>query len=445
MLNHLLTLANTFLFGPGLTAVLLVSGLFFLIKLKPFFLTQPKKVLAAFRGSNSSDGGMPAAKAMTLALAGTLGVGNIAGVASAIAIGGAGAVFWMWVSAIAAMPVKYAEIVLAVKHRRRGMDKRWHGGAYYYIADRGGSGARFFALLFALLCLATSLTMGCAVQSSAVAQSLEETLHIPPMVSGILFGLAVLLVVSGGLQSIADLTVRLIPLMSGIYIVMSLCVILPNAGALGGILHRIVSDAFSAEAMGGGIIGFLTSRALRMGVTRGIVSNEAGCGTAPIAHASADVKHPAVQGLWGMFEVFADTIVICTLTAFVILLAEDAGVSPVADGMAAAGAAFGHFLPFAKPLLCAAILVFAFCTVVCWFHYGSESLAYITRSRRARTVYTLLYAVSVTLGALLSDGLVWSLADFTVSVMTAVNITALLLYAGEIKRETDNYFYPNAM
>lgn len=438
MINNVIELANTYVFGPGLCIAVFFCGVYLLFRLKPFFITHPRKTLSALK-SSTVDGISPL-RAMILALAGTLGVGNIAGVASAIAIGGAGAVFWMLVSAIAAIPIKYAEIVLAVCHRRRDKSGKPHGGAYFYIEEHGTQTAKFLAVFFAVLCLIASLTMGCAVQSNAIAVSMEGALGFPPIICGIVVGVLTLTVASGGLTRISLLTEKLIPLISGAYIIMSLYVIFTNTPLLGEISADIINGAFSPNALGGGIIGFLTSRALRIGVTRGIVSNEAGCGTAPIAHASAEVKSPAAQGIWGMCEVAIDTIVICTLTAFVVLIAEKHGVALSMDGMAGAANAFGRFIPFSGLILCAFVAVFAFCTIVCWFYYGTESLSYLTNSRRVGEIYLVIYSLCAALGCVSKSTTVWSLSDLTISAMCAVNLIAVMLGSREIKDETDKYF-----
>lgn len=438
MLEYFLEFINTYIFGPGLCAAVFLGGIYFLLRLGPSFLFHPQRLLMSLHSGGGS--GMSPIRAMIVALAGTLGVGNIAGVASAIAIGGAGAVFWMLVSAVAALPIKYAEIVLALRHRRRDSMGTPHGGAYFYIADRGTRSSKLTASVFAVLCLAASLAMGCAVQSNAIAVTVSDTLGLPPIVCGLAVGVLTLTVAAGGLKRIALLTEKLIPLMSGIYILMSLYIIGGNLPLLGEIVRDIVTAAFDLSAVGGGVIGFITSRALRIGVTRGIVSNESGCGTAPIAHASAETASPASQGVWGMLEVFIDTVVICTLTAFVVLIAQKHGTPPVTDGMAAAVNAFGVFIPFAEPILCISVAVFAFCTIVCWFYYGTESLAYLTQSTRARYAYLIVYSACAVVGGVVSDGIVWSFSDLTISAMCAVNLVAVMLGAKEIKRETDNYF-----
>ncbi len=439
MLESIISYLNTYLFGPGLCLAVFVCGVYFIIRLRPFFITKPKKILSAL-SSGGTEESSPF-RAMIVALAGTLGVGNIAGVASAIAIGGAGAVFWMLVSAVAALPIKYAEIVLAAAHRRRDKDGKFHGGAYFYISDNGTKAAGFIASLFAALCVASSLTMGAAVQANSIAVTVESALGVIPLICGMLVGGLTFAVTSGGLSRISSLAVKLIPLMSGIYIAMSSYIILSNASILPEITSKILTEAFSAEALGGGILGFITSKAVRIGVTRGIVSNEAGCGTAPIAHSSAKIKMPAIQGVWGMFEVFIDTIVICTITAYVILIAKHRGILPISDGMASASNAFAAYLPCSDIMLCIVISVFAFCTIICWFYYGTESLSYLTKSNAARIIYTFIYSFFAMIGCIAHSELIWSLSDLTISAMTALNIAALLLSSSEIKRETDRYFY----
>ncbi len=442
MFASLIEFVNTYIFGPGLCAAVFISGIILICILRPFFITKPRKMTSALKSGGSSEGLSPS-KAMLVALAGTLGVGNIAGVASAIAIGGAGAVLWMLVSAVAALPLKYAEIVLAVRHRRRDKSGRAHGGAYFYIADRGGKTATAFAGIFAVLCLAASLTMGCATQANAIAVSVDSAFGVPPLICGLILGILTLTVASGGLERIAFITTRLIPLMSGIYILMSLYVILTNLPLVWEVTTDIVESAFDIRSFGGGIMGFVTSRALRIGVTRGIVSNEAGCGTAPIAHAGAEVTVPAAQGVWGMFEVFVDTIVICTLTALAVLIAGKQGTAIVSDGMVTAISAFGAFIPFAEQVLSTAVIIFAFCTIVCWFYYGSESLVYLCGRRRGVWVklYLVIYSVCAVLGAVSTADMVWGLSDLAISIMTAVNVTAVLLSVKEVKRETERYFY----
>lgn len=433
----LLDFINKYIFGPGLCISVFGCGIFLLFYLRFFFIAHPRKVFSALRKANVN--GMSPAKAMCVALAGTLGVGNIAGVASAITVGGPGAVFWMLVSSVAALPLKYSEVVLAMLHRRKDRDGKPHGGAFFYISDRGTRLSSVFAAFFAVLCLITALTMGSAIQSNAISVCAREAFGTSPVAVGAVLAVTVLLVASGGLSRISFFTSRLIPLMSGIYIAMSLFIILTNLTMLPDIFADILDSAFDRSSAVGGVLGFITSKALRVGVTRGTVSNEAGCGTAPIAHAGADSSSPAAQGIWGMAEVFIDTVIICTLTALTVLIAERHGVTLTNDGMADAVSSYARFIPFARLILAAAVFVFAFCTVICWFHYGSESLSFLTGKQSSCPIFLVLYSLCTFLGALAPSEGIWSLCDASISLMTAVNITALMLSAGVVKAETEKW------
>ncbi len=440
MIIIMLDFINTYVFGPGLCVSVLGVGFLFIVWLKGFFIVKPLKVVSAIKNSGKS--GFSPIKAMIVALSGTLGVGNIVGIASAITTGGAGSVFWMLISTLAALPIKYAETVLAVRHSRCDKNGKFHGGAWFYLSDLNSRISKLLAVLFAILCLATSATMGCMVQANAIAVSLSDTFAIPPLALGLILTLLTLYAASGGIKRISKITGKLIPTMSAVYIAMSLFIIFTNLTMLDEVIKEIIHDTFSTQAVGGGIVGFVTCRAVRIGITRGIVSNEAGCGTAPIAHAGAEGTTPVVQGVFGMLEVFIDTVVICTLTALSVLIARRHGVTLVADGMTCVNAAYGRFIPLAGTILAAAIFVFAFCTIICWFFYGTESLSYLTKSKKAQTFYLISYSLFALFGAVCAEKTVWSLSDMTVSIMTAINICVLVLYRKEIKNETDIYFFP---
>lgn len=431
---------NSYIFGPGLCVTLFACGIFLLFYLRFFFIRHPRKIVKALKTVPSS--GISPLKAMLVALAGTLGVGNIAGVASAISVGGSGSLFWMLIGSIAAVPVKYAEIVLARRHRQMAADGKYHGGAFYYIRSLGGKFPAVLAVIFALMCVTASLSMGCTLQANALATSVNKAFSLPGAVVGLVLAVLTFLVASGGLERISFVTSKLIPLMSAAYILMSLYVIFANLPLMGEISREVLAAAFTPQSVGGGIVGIITSRAMRMGVTRGIVSNEAGCGTAPIAHCEAEVKYPAVQGVWGIVEVIIDTPVMCTLTALVVLISEKYGISLTGDGMSIAVDSFGRFIPFSEYIICAAITVFAFCTIICWFFYGSESLRYLNKkaSSRLKSAYLVIYSLCTFLGAVGGSDFLWGLSDLTISCMTALNILILLICRKEIKRETDVYF-----
>ena len=373
-------------------------------------------------------------RALAVALAGTLGVGNIAGVASAIALGGAGAVFWMWVSALLAMFLKYAEVVLAVRHRRIDGEGRAHGGAPYYIrkAFHGRIGG-VLSGIFALLCMLCMFTLGGVVQSAAAAEAAGDAFGVPPLVTGTLIGVCACAVLWRGAKGVERACTVLVPVVCGLFSMASLAAVLLRVEMLPAAFGAIFKGAFSARSAAGGALGFFTSRALRYGVARGIVSNEAGCGTAPIAHAAA-TESPARQGLWGIVEVFVDTILLCTMTALAILVS---GVPVKAGGgMAYAIAAYSAILGrVAAPLLAVSVLIFAFATVLCWAHYGAESF-YALTGRKSTRFLPLCILVACVAGAVSAPALVWDVTDLILALMTVLNVTALLLLRREVREES---------
>lgn len=375
-------------------------------------------------------------KALSVALAGTLGVGNIAGVASAIAMGGAGAVFWMWISALFAMLLKYAEVVLAMRTRRYDGKGRAHGGAPYYIRVAfGGRLGRLLASLFALLCVACSFTLGGVVQSAAAAEVLEGAFSLPPILVGTVLGGLAALILATGARSVERACTAIVPAVCLLFTVASLAAILLRVEAVPRAMSAIFRDAFRARSAMGGVLGFLNTAALRYGVARGIVSNEAGCGTAPIAHAAATGTSPARQGRLGILEVLVDTVLLCTVTALVILTS---GV-PVQEGggMRYALAAYSATLgSLAEPILALSVLLFAFATVLCWAHYGAESLRYLTKKRALARMLPLVTAASCILGAVAAPDLVWDLTDLILALMAILNISALLALRRDVMEES---------
>ncbi len=427
-------------------ALMLISvGVFFSFKLKFFYLRHPIKTVKAMTERESS-GGISPFRAVTLALAGTLGVGNIAGVASSIAIGGYGSVFWMWISAIVAMVLKYAEIVLAVAHRRIDRENgEPYGGASYYIRDlfssKGkNSSGKLLSLLFALLCIINAVTMGCMIQANAVSTSFEGVFDIKPWIVGAVIALLCCFVITGNAKWVSGFCEKTVPVMTLGYIIISLAVIWLRRDDLPAAFAVIFKDAFRFESAAGGIFGFFISTKLRAGVMRGLMSNEAGCGTAPTAHASSNTTSPAKQGLWGIFEVFVDTILLCTMTALVIILAGS-GVFAYADNpMMMAVKAYSSVLGgWSEYYMCISVLLFAFATMVCWAHYGKESLRYITKNRGACAVFVILYCIFTFVGAISAPALAWLLADLALGIMTIINLPVLCAMSGEVKRETE-YF-----
>lgn len=430
MLKWLLT-------GGLIPPLLLIVGVFFLFYLKGYPWRTPRKMLSAMRGGG--EGKTSSFRAMMLALAGTLGVGNIVGVANAIAVGGAGAVFWMWISALFAMILKYAEILLAVSHRRTDQKGRYFGGAMYYIRDcfrarRWERLAIVVPIVFAVLIIINALSLGCVVQVRAVGETLEDVVGIPTVYSGVLLVMLTLPLLARGTRGISALTEYLVPIMTAGYIILSVAVLILRRDALGGAMRSIWQGAFAPESALGGVSGFLLSRALRVGTMRGLLSNEGGCGTAPTAHAEADAQSPAHQGVWGVFEVFADTIVLCTATALVILVS---GIDTTSGGVMMTVTAYSSVLGgFAEWFFSAAVFCFGYATLLCWGSYGMESLRFLSTKRRWRVLYILAFGLCILFGVRASSELVWTIGDFCISTMTLINVCVLLLLRREIGQQT---------
>lgn len=428
---------NKYIFGVGVPLALMLSGLFYCVRLRFFHFLHPIKLLRALKPTEKKSG-VSSAKALTLALAGTLGVGNMVGVASAIVLGGFGAVFWMWVSALVAMILKYAEIVLAMRYRRYDAEGRPHGAAMYYIRKcfRGRLGI-VLAGIFALFCILNAFSMGSMIQVNASASAMNGVFGLPQIAIGIIFALITLVAMQRGRSGILTLTEKLVPFMTGGFVLLSLAVIFTRPTDALGALRSIFSDAFNIKSGLAGVTGFFLSGALRYGTMRGILSNEAGCGTAPAAHAVSDCKIPARQGVWGILEVFVDTILLCTLTAIVIIIGFGS-VDASGDYMmitlnayrASLGSAAGYFIAIA-------VLLFGLATVLCWAHYGMECLEYFSRRKSVKKGFIFLYTASVLLGSVVSTDLIWEAADLFIGVMTFINLSVIVLMSREVREETE--------
>lgn len=438
---------NRVLSGTLVPVALALCALFFLCLFKGKPMSRPKAMLRAIFKKKSGVGTSPV-RAVIFALAGTLGVGNIVGVASAIALGGAGAVFWMWISAILAMILKYSEVLLAVRHRRvRGGE--YYGGAVYYIKDcfternRNKTGA-LFAFVFLVLCLANGFSMGCVIQSNAISNATEAVFGLDKTLVGVVVAILSVVVFFLNGKGIFALCEKLVPFVSAGYILMSLAVIILSWDRVPTVLAEIIEEAFSSRSAGGGALGFLVSRALRYGTIRGLFSNEAGCGTAPTAHATSNTTSPCEQGFLGIVEVFIDTILVCTMTALVILLnpvsITEFSDNPIMMALSAFSAALGDA---SGVFLCVAVFLFAFATIICWGYYGKECIYYLNKSRGAERAYYFMYVIFVFVGSFIKLDAVWQIADFAVGAMTLMNLFVLFLMRSEIKKETNGYFILN--
>ena len=371
--------ANDFVWGPIMLALLVGTGVFLTfrtgwVQVRRFGYIMRNTVGSLFRKKGQTDHGsnLSPFQAVTTALAGTVGTGNIAGVTGAIFIGGPGAVFWMWVSAFFGMCTKYAEIALALKFRDTGADGVHKGGPMYYIENGLGKSWKWLAVVFALLGGLASFGIGNIAQSSEIAGAVSGLFGLDPMVTGVALTLLVGVVVLGGVKRIGQVTSLLVPFMSVFYVAAGAVVILMRITDIPGVFAAIFTSAFSFEAVGGGVFGYAIMVAMKNGFARGVFSNEAGLGSAPIAHAASSTEEPAEQAIWGVFEVFFDTIVICSITAFTVLLSGfelgEAALEGYASKGSAAVAAFNSILPgtLGGTIIQLSLVFFALSTILSW-------------------------------------------------------------------------------
>ncbi len=417
---------NTRILGALLGPFLLLLGLFFWFYLGGFPVKHPKRTLRLLLGSEKGkEGG--SFRQMTVALAGTLGVGNITGVGVALAVGGPGAIFWMWVGALATMLLKYAEIGLALHEK-----KEKNQGAYPYIQKSLGKGA---ATLFFLLCLLCSFSMGSLLQGNVIAETLHESFSLNRLTVGLSLLLLTLLLFLGGRRFIEGGAAVVIPILSFLYIFFALNVIFVNITLLPEKLLLILRSAFSLESVGGGVMGYGLIGAMRAGIAKGLFSHEAGAGTAPLAHGEATAP-PAKQGLFGLAEVGIDTLVICTLTALAVLLSFD--TLPPLSGTALVSAAFATLYgKIAAPIVSIAIVCFSYATVACWVYYGQVVLSLFSERPLYRGLYALLFSLLLPIGALSSPEGAWGMTDALLGVMTLLNGIALFKARRTIRAITE--------
>ena len=447
---------NSFIWG--IPAMVCIIGVGLLLSVRTGFLQIRKFPYAIrttigriFRRKDASDGAMTPFQAVCTALAATVGTGNIAGVAGAIAIGGPGAVFWMWCSALLGMCTKFAEVTLAVHFRERNKNGELVGGPMYYIKNGLGSRWQFLAVLYSLFGVLTVFGTGNATQVNTIVTAIDSALlatgsglnGILPtlnLIVGVVVAMMVARVLLGGVKRIGSVTEKLVPFMALFYIVLALGVVALNYRRFPAVLASIVGGAFDPQAVTGGAIGsvFLS---MQKGVSRGIFSNEAGLGTGSIAHACADTRKPVKQGMFGIFEVFADTIVICTLTAMVILCS---GV-PVGYGSAAGAeltisgftATYGGW---SSIFTAVALCCFAFSTIIGWGLYGSRCIEFLFHTDKVVGPFLVVYSFVSILGATVDLGLLWSIADTFNGLMSIPNLIALLLLSGTVAKLTKEFF-----
>ena len=384
-------------------------------------------ILGVFSKSQhqTDQAGLSPFQAVATAMAGTIGTGSIAGLATAIVSGGPGAVFWMWISALLGMITKYAEIVLSLKYREKNEKGEWIGGPMYYI--KNGLGLKWLAALFAVFAMIACLGTGNATQSNSIAVALQSTLNIKPWITGIvLVGIAAA-VILGGMRRIASVNERLVPFMAVFYVVCSIIALIVNIEKIPAAFALIFKEAFNFRAATGGAAGYGIMLAMHYGFARGVFSNEAGLGSAPIAHAASSTKDPVKQGLWGMFEVFFTTIVICTLSALVILTSGLWNTGEF-EGSALSIAAFNSILPgIGKIIVMLSTVFFALSTILGWAYYGEVSAEYLFgKCKYAVWIYRCIYVCVVFIGAVGSLDLIWGISETMNGLMAIPNLIGVI-------------------
>jgi AGCS family alanine or glycine:cation symporter len=395
-------------------------------------------LLKMFSKDDKGEGEVTAFQAVATALAATVGTGNIAGVATAIALGGPGAVFWMWLAAIMGMTTKFAEVVLAVNYREKTPDGRFVGGPMYYITNGLGKNWKWLAVIFAVFGTFASFGIGCMVQSNSVALSAQSTFGVPVLATGIILAVLTAAVIVGGIKRIGAFTEKLVPFMAALYILGGLWLLIANVSKVPAAFALIFTNAFTGTAAVGGFTGTVMMQAIRYGVARGIFTNEAGLGSAPIAHAAATTDHPVRQGLWGVFEVFTDTIVICSITALAILVT---GVWQSGESGAVLSAmAFDTGLPgIGRYIVSVGLILFAYSTILGWEYYGERCLEYLFGTKPIMA-YRIIWVVAVIVGAVGGLTFMWDLADTLNGLMAFPNLVGLLMLSPVVFKLTKEYF-----
>jgi len=432
---------GSFLWGPPMLAVFLLTGAYLTARSRAFPLRRLGLWVRVtfgtlFKKQEAAAGSITQRQALTSALAACLGTGNIVGVATALTLGGPGAVFWMWVSAALGMMTCCAENILGVKYRWRTENGGWMGGPMAYLEK--GLGSKALAGIYAALLALASFGIGNMTQANAIAEAAKQSFQfqVPGVVVGIGIGFVlsglIALVIFGGLAIIARVTEKIVPAMAGLFLLASVAVLVVNHRALPGALGLIFREAFRLPAAAGGAAGYGIAKAMRYGVARGVFSNEAGLGSSAVVHAAADVKEPAVQGLWGICEVFIDTLLMCTVTALVLLCS---GAWRDHAGVAMVGAAFtGALGRWGEYFVAVSIALFAFATLTGWSFYGEQGARYLFGEKSVKA-YRVLYLGAIVIGCVMRLETVWALADVLNGLMAIPNLIGVVVLSGQAIRE----------
>ena len=439
MFEQIIDQINGFVWGPVMLTLLLGTGIFLTIGLKGMTISHiPYAFKQLSKGrQGSGDGEISPFNALMTSLSSTIGMGNIAGVATAIGLGGPGALFWMWCAAFVGMATKYAEAVLAVNYRETDEAGRKVGGPMYYIKNGLGDKWKWLGGAFALFGSLAGFGLANTVQSNAVSQVLETNFNVPTVVSGMVMAVLVGCVLLGGIKRIASVAGKLVPFMAVLYMTATFLILVMNAPAIPAAIILVVDSAFNGAAATGGFAGATLMLALRMGIARGIFSNEAGLGSAPIAHAAAETNSPVRQGTIAMLGTFIDTLVICTMTGLVLIVTGVWSGEP--QGAAMTLAAFTGALPYGDIILSLCVALFAFTTMLGWSYYG-ERCAEFLLGTRVITPFRVLWVIGIFVGTQMSLELVWKMTDALNGLMAIPNLIALLLLSPIVFKLTREYF-----
>ncbi len=449
-LNNVISWYNEYVGGYLLLFLLVPTGVYFSFKFRFLHVRRFWHSFAILAGrftKKGESGDVNHFKALTTALSATVGTGNIVGVALAIHWGGPGAIFWMWVTGFFGMMLKMVECTLGLKYRQFNPDGTVSGGPMYYmehgLKDILGKHAKTLAIVFAAAAVLCSMGTGNMAQSNSMTDVLNTTYNIPTWLSGLVITSLVLLIIVGGLKRIAEVTSRLVPFMAVIYFIAAVLVVVLNIENLLPAIKLIFTDAFTGTAAAGGFVGSAFILTLTMGVRRGLFSNEAGQGSAAMAHAAAKTQYPMREGLVASLEPFIDTLFICTLTAIVIIMTgawnsgvEGVGMTVEAFGLGLDKISLGYIAPH---VISFGLLLFAFSTIISWSYYGTRAAQYLFGFRAIKPYY-YVYAIFVFLGSIWGLELVWNFVDMVITFMTIPNLIAIVLLAPVMKKEINNYF-----
>ncbi len=451
---------NDFIWGPIMLVFFLLVGLMFTVRTKVFQISHIKDwldvtFLQLFRKGNkkvlrtNDKHSISQFQSLCTALAATIGVGNISGVAVALALGGPGAIFWMWLSAFLGMMTNYAENTLGIKYRYKNEKGNWVGGAMIYIEK--GLGWKWLAVIFSVFCMLASFGIGNMSQGNEIANGLKNSFGIPSWISALLIMVLAGLVIIGGIKRIASVAEKIVPFMAVTYILGALIIIGCNITALPGAFASIFRNAFNFSSAAGGVAGFTIMIAMRRGISRGVFSNEAGLGSSVMVHSASDVKEPVIQGMWGIFEVFADTLVVCTMTAMTILTsgvydgAEYAAYigkdlpEHLKSGVALTSAAFESvFGSLGGKFISVAVMLFAFTTILGWSYYGERAIEYLF-GLKAVPIYKVIFILVIFVGCNASLKLVVDISDTFNGFMALPNLIAVTLLSGQVIQMTKDY------